>query len=461
MPDSNTQSAFRTATGAGRVVVSGVGCVSSYAASAADLVNNIEAGAVVEYRPAIRDERILGATGLSFNPLHAGLPDAVVAEAGASVVRRTGSARKFRDPRTALLADISLATIEDAGLSREDMRREDFGVFWGSPGNQPNIEDYLAYAHANDGLDLWFSPSIRSLHCGSFRQDVLTAEYADFFELAAPICTLFSACSSSLSALLLATRKISQAKLKRALVLCFQEVTLFDILFLAGLNILSRNVGLPFCKSTDGISLGYGVGGILIEREDACADRSRDPYFAVRHITGGRGFSGSVNSPGMSVPFRSISQSIEAVLGESGLVASDIDCIFPHGNGIRANDQAEEMAMEKLFAADEREAGGGQGCPPIANYTYQTGYLLSASGVFDLIMAADVYRRDRILPFVSAEPIEAGEGLRFLQRPPAAGEARDATPGADAKPLATEVRHLLKTCIGIDGSIVNCVLERA
>lgn len=443
-PESVTENSHVN-DGANRIVVSGIGCTSSFAGSAQELVRNIAAGEVVEYRPAIQDERILAATGLTFNPLHAGMPDSVVADAARTVTRRTGSKRKFADPRTGLLAEVTLAAIEDAGLTVEDMRRPDFGVFWGSPGNQPAIEDYLTYAHANDGLDLWFSPSIRNLHCQSFRQDTLTAEYSDFFELASPICTLFSACSSSLSALLLAVRKISQGKLDRALVLCFQEVTLFDILFLAGLNILSREVGLPFCKSTDGISLGYGVGGIIVESEAACRRRKTDPYFAVRHITGGRGFSGSVTSPGMSVPFRSISQSIEAVLEESGLTVADIDCIFPHGNGIRANDQAEEMAMDKLF---------GEHKPPISNYTYQTGYLLSASGVFDLIMAADVYRQNRILSFVSPESIEANDRLRFLQRAPVAANS-------EASATALDVNHLLKTCIGIDGSVVNCVLERA
>ncbi len=426
-----------------RVVVSGVACTSSFASSAPELVRKISAGHVVEYRPAIRDERILSATGLSFNPLHAGLPDTVVQEAAETLAHRgNGRARKFSDPRTALLADVSLSVLEDAGLSHADASQSDFGVFWGSPGNQPAIEDYLAYAHANDGLDLWFSPSIRSLKCESFRQDTLSAEYAEYLQLADPVCTLFSACSSSLSALLLATRKISQGKLKRALVLCFQEVTLFDILFLAGLNILSRDVGLPFCKSTDGISLGYGIGGLLIEREDDAGDRDAEPYFAVRHITGGRGFSGSVNSPGMSVPFRAISQSMEAVLSECGLSAPDIDCIFPHGNGIRANDQAEEMAMDKLF---------GDSAPPISNYTYQTGYLLSASGVFDLIMATDLYRNKRLWPFVTREEIDANERLQFLQRAPAA---------SPEQPRTLEVDHMLKTCIGIDGSIVNCVLER-
>ena len=446
-----------------RVVVSGVACTSSFASSAPELIRKISAGEVVDYRPAIRDERILSATGLSFNPLHAGLPDAVMQEAAETLAHRSnGRSRKFSDPRTALLADVSLGVLEGRRTFVRGRLEVGFLECSGAP---PEISrPSKTISPTPTRTTAWisgFSPSIRSLKCESFRQDTLSAEYAEYFQLADPVCTLFSACSSSLSALLLATRKISQGKLKRALVLCFQEVTLFDILFLAGLNILSRDVGLPFCKNTDSISLGYGIGGLLIEREDGAGDRGASPYFAVRHITGGRGFSGSVNSPGMSVPFRAISQSMEAVLSESGLVAADIDCIFPHGNGIRANDQAEEMAMDKLF---------GDSAPPISNYTYQTGYLLSASGVFDLIMATDLYRNNRLWPFVTREEIDANERLRFLQRAPAAKLAQaavagDATPGAAidgaAEPLAIEAEHMLKTCIGIDGSIVNCVLERA
>ena len=432
---------MRSETRPPEIIVSGTGCTSQYARSSTELVENIAAGRVVQYRPAIQDDRVLAATGLKFNPLHAGLPKQTIADAPGEVARRTKTKRKFADPRTALRAQVTLDVLADAGLTREDLSRPDFGVFWGTPGNQPAIQDYLAYAHANDGLDLWFTPSIRNLHCRSFRQDTLTADYADFFNLAAPVCTLFSACSSSLSSLLLAVRKISQGKIERALVLCFQEVTLFDILFLAGLNILSRKVGLPFCSSTDGISLGFGIGGVLVESATACERRSGRPLFRVRHITGSRGFSGSVTSPGMSVPFRAISQGIEAVLEESELTGADIDCIFPHGNGIRANDQAEAMALHKLFAEKS---------PPIANYTYQTGYLLSASGVFDLILAADVFQKNRVLPFYSPEPIEGDGKLKFLRH---AGASP--VPAFDAS-----IQRLLKTCIGIDGSIVNCVLER-
>jgi 3-oxoacyl-(acyl-carrier-protein) synthase len=226
---------------------------------------------------------------------------------------------------------------------------------------------------------------------------------------------------------------LQSGKIDRALVLSWQEVSKFDILFMSGLNIIAKQASLPFSKDSDGLMPAYGIAGILLERCDNL-DQSQTAHFAIKAMSSRRALSGSAHSASMDVSFRSISQAMHNVLDKAGVTAADVDLIYPHGNGITASDQSEASALSQLFSSHKAK---------IVSYTEQTGYMLSASGGFDLILAKDAFQNNRIIPIRSRGDLDLTQGLNFV-----------------LKECEADINYILKTSIGIDGSIVCCLLER-
>lgn len=411
------------------VAVTGLGCVSDFAWSTTEFVDNIEKKKVVDFTPVFSDQALQGFFGFSFDPDYA--PLTAAQNNFAKAYKKYG----IKDPRVAAMANVTEQCLEDAGLNSRILADDNCRVFWGAPGNQPDLKHFFAHLHASEKLDVLLKPKIKTLQAKNFRNDSLTQEYETAFDLSHPVNTVFSACSSSLSAMMAAKAMLQQGEIERALVVSWQEVSTFDILFMSGINILAKQNFLPFCQESDGIKPSFGISAVLLETQDSAEKRAKKPHFLLGEMHAARAFSGSQNSPSMSVPFRSIVKNMNGLLEKVEYSAEDIDLVYPHGNGLKASDQAEAMAIEKIFSECNTY---------VANYTGQTGYLLASSGAFDFIMASDAFNQKRILPFYSSKKLEFSDRINFV------------TDNA----IKSQTKTILKNSIGIDGSIVSCLLER-
>ncbi|MBL4674380.1 MAG: hypothetical protein JKX81_19115 [Arenicella sp.] len=408
-----------------RVVVTGVGCFSDYAQTSSDLVAKLAQGEFVQLQSVFENQMLKSMFGFEHDVKYAPLEKA-----------RKDLLKQYEDisnVKVAALVNVTGQVLADAKLNIDVLAQKNTRVFWGSSGNQPDLISFIRELHGNQSLDLLFNKKISDLHADSFRNDTLTQLYAEYFRLQHPILTVSSACSSALNAMIPAIAMLQSGQIDRALVLSWQEVSKFDILFMSGLNIIARQGSLPFSKNSDGLMPAYGVAGILLERS-ANIREEQTPYFAVRAMSSRRALSGSAHSASMDVSFRSVSQTMQHTLDKAGIAAADVDLIYPHGNGITASDQSEISALSQLFSSHKAK---------IVSYTEQTGYMLSASGGFDLILAKDAFENNRIIPIQSKGDLELTQGLNFV-----------------TKECQADIRYILKTSIGIDGSIVSCLLER-
>lgn len=411
------------------IVVSGVGCMSDYAEDSTAFFDCLKQKKSVQFESVFSDSTIQEVFGFRFNPKYA--PMKSLQKQYGKRYRRFG----VEDPRTALMVKTTNAILKDAGLTRADLADERTQVIWGAPGNQPDLKSFLVQMHGNDKLDLMLNPKMKELHANSFRNDSLTTEYADYYDLKRPVDTLFSACSSSLSTLIPAMAQLNAGQVDRVLLLSWQEVSTFDILFMSGLNILAKEQSLPFSKQTEGLIPAFGIGGVLLERQSTCDARDGSPYFSIKSTVARRAFSGSANSPSMGAPSRLIAQTFDQLMEQAGVAANEIDAVFPHGNGIRSSDQAEATAIAQVFSEYQ---------PAVANYTHQYGYMLASSGAFDLVTAAHSFNEQTIMPFVTPVDLDDAEGINFITE----------------KPKSLDLQFLLKNSIGIDGSLVSVLLER-
>lgn len=409
-----------------KVVVTGTGCLSDFAQSSQELVEKLAQGDFVQLQSVFENRMLKSIFGVEHDVKYAPLENA----------RRDLSEEyaNITNEKVAALINVTKQVLAEAKLDADVLADKNTRVIWGSSGNHPDLISFIRELHSNESTDLFFNKKLADLHADSFRNDTLTQEYSKYFQLQKPILTVSSACSSALNAMIPAIAMLQSGEVDRALVLSWQEVSKFDILFMSGLNIIAKQRSLPFSKNSDGLTPAYGVAGILLERAESISV-DQTPHFTVKAMSSRRALSGSAHSTSMSVSFRSITQTMQNVLDKAGISADDVDLVYPHGNGITASDQAETSALAQLFSPHKAK---------IVSYTEQTGYLLSASGGFDLIMAKDAFLNSRIIPIRSKGDLGLTQDMNFVM-----------------KECQTEITYLLKNSIGIDGSIVSCLLEKA
>jgi 3-oxoacyl-(acyl-carrier-protein) synthase len=408
-----------------KVVITGTGCLSDFAQTSPELVENLVQGKFVELQSVFESKMLKSMFGFEHDVKYAPLEYA-----------RKQLFKQYKNidnEKVSALVNVTEQVLEDAKLDISVLSKKSTRVFWGSSGNHPDLISFVRELHGNQAIDLLLNKKLTDLHANSFRNDTLTKPYAEYFQLLNPILTVSSACSSALNAMIPAIAMLQSGEIDRALVLSWQEVSKFDILFMSGLNILARTTSLPFSKNSDGLMPAYGIAGVLLERSDNL-NEEQTPYFSIKAMSSKRALSGSAHSASMDVSFRAISQSMQEVLDKADVCAEDIDLIYPHGNGITASDQSEVSALSQLFSNYKAK---------IVSYTEQTGYLLSASGGFDLILAKDAFENNRVIPMRSKGELDLTDGLNFVFY--------------ESK---VKIKYLLKNSIGIDGSIVSCLLER-
>ncbi len=408
-----------------KVVVTGTGCLSDYARSSSELVNKLALGEYVRLQSVFENKLLKSMFGVEQDVKYAPL----------EVPRKECLKRypQLENEKVAALIDVTEQVLADAELDIKVLADERCRVIWGSSGNHPDLLSFIRELHSNDSADIRFNKKLTDLHADSFRNDTLTQPYADYFRLSKPVLTVSSACSSALNAMIPAIAALRNGEIDRALVLSWQEVSKFDILFMSGLNIIAKKASLPFSKISDGLTPAYGIAGLLLELADQSPPK-KAPYFEIKAMSSRRALSGSAHSTSFNVSFRSLTQTMQNVLDKAEISAQDVDLIYPHGNGIAASDQSEVSALSQLFASHKAK---------IASYTEQTGYLLSASGGFDLILAKDAFEKNRVIPMHSKGSLDLTDGLNFVH-----------------EEEKTKIKYLLKNSIGIDGSIVSCLLKR-
>ncbi|MDH1053837.1 beta-ketoacyl synthase N-terminal-like domain-containing protein [Aquipseudomonas alcaligenes] len=412
---------------AGRAVISGLGVFNALGQNAASLC-----AALAEQRLGPRtgffaSERAAQGNGLLFNPQQVAMP--------ALPATRRNPAGCDAETACALIEKVLDEALAQAGLSRAELAGSRVQCYIGGQGVQPDIMKFTAYLQRNDAEDLLFNPGIRQMHSDSYAEERLGRLLMRRIGLALPPLALSTASCSSLSALFLARQAIESGAADLVLVASWQQVSQYNLMFMGGVNALAREVAQPFSAATEGVLLGGGAALAILESEAHLQARGgrgqlRIDGFAVCQ-GGGSGRGGQSFAP----DFRTLARTVEASLEQAAATPADIGCLFMHGNGIRGSDQAELMAVRKLW---------GDHAVPAVSYKAQLGYQVAASGLTDLAIAADALRERRLLAFKALAPLDAA-GVHLH---------------ADAAPLALHSDKLVKLGLGIEGSMAACTLTR-
>jgi microcystin synthetase protein McyG len=290
------------------------------------------------------------------------------------------------DPQQRMLLEVTWHALEDAGLTRDQLRSDRVGVFVGICSNEYG---QLIVHGPSEAID----PYVGTGNASS----VAAGRLAYFLDLDGPCLALDTACSSSLVTVHLAAKSLRTHECRIALaggvnLLLAPKFTL---------NFARAGMLAPDgrCKTFDDAADGYvraeGCGMLVLKRlSDALADGDR-----IHAVVLGSAINADGRSGGLTVPNGAAQQDVmRRALAEAGLEAHQVQYVEAHGTGTPLGDPIELAALQAVYGQAPKRRR------PLAVGSVKTniGHLEGAAGVagtIKVILAMRARRLPRTLHF--------------------------------------------------------------
>ena len=285
------------------------------------------------------------------------------------------------DPQQRLLLEVAWETIEDAGITREQLAGSKTGVFVGIATNDYS-RIHAGYSHHPQGYDL-------TGNC----TNIAAGRLSYLFNLKGPSLAVDTACSSSLVAVHLACQSLWNDESSMAIA--------------AGVNLILSPIGHIAlsklkalspdgrCKTFDESANGYvrseGVGCIILKPlAQAIADK--DSIYALIR---GTAINHDGRSKGLTVPYGPAQESlIRSALKNAEIEPKELNYVELHGTGTSLGDPIEAMALGAVL-----EEGRDKDNPClVGSVKSNIGHLEAAAGIASVIKMALSLKNKQIPP---------------------------------------------------------------
>ena len=287
------------------------------------------------------------------------------------------------DPQQRLFLEVAIEALDDAGLTREQLRGSRTGVFIASYHN-----DYAQLEYSDvDAIDP--RTLTGTLH------SVLANRLSFFLDLRGPSISIDTACSSSLVATHLACQSLRYGESDVAIAGGVSLIIAPELLVsMSKVGFMSPD---GRCKTFDeranGFGRGEGCGIVVLKRlADAVADGDR-----VLAVVRGTAVNQDGHSALLAAPSGPAQQAlIEEALANAQLEPGRIGLMEAHGTGTALGDPIE---VEAIAATIGRPADGAGTCL-LGSVKANVGHLEAAAGVTGLIKAVLALRHEAVPPQV-------------------------------------------------------------
>ncbi|AJP04992.1 hypothetical protein TU94_29680 [Streptomyces cyaneogriseus subsp. noncyanogenus] len=357
------------------------------------------------------------------------------------------------DPQERLFLEHAWTAMEDAGYTRERLRRTDgeagpgavgvyAGVMWGQ---------YQLLFPGGDEHTVAGNPHALGSSYASIANRV-----SFVLNLHGPSMTVDTMCSSSLTAVELACRDLSRGRIGLAFA-GGVNVTVHPNKYLAlsaGQFISGKGHCESFGIGGDGYIPGEGVGVALLKplRD---AERDGDHIYGVIK---GSALSHGGRTNGYTVPNpRAQRAAITSALRESGVDPRTIGYVEAHGTGTRLGDPIEITGLSEAFQAAAAAGGADDGDRPscrLGSVKSNIGHCESAAGIAGLTKVLLQMKHGRIAPSLhsatlnpnidfAATPFVVNQELRDWERPVVDGRTHPRVAGVSSFGAGGSNAHLV------------------
>ena len=275
------------------------------------------------------------------------------------------------DPQQRLLLEVCWETLENAGLSADELSGSQSGIFLGVSNG-----DYSRVQGTQLNTDVYY---------GTGNAFSITANRLSYlFDWHGPSFAVDTACSSSLVAVHQACQSLRTGE-------C-------DLALAGGVNlILNPQLTVTFsqaqmmaadgrCKTFDASADGYvrseGCGVVALKRLTD-AQRDGDPILGVIQ---GSAINQDGQSNGLTAPNSLAQQSvIRQALANAGISAEQVDYIEAHGTGTSLGDPIEVNALKEVFSQRDQDSSSSEDTCLLGSVKTNIGHLEAAAGMAGLI----------------------------------------------------------------------------
>jgi 3-oxoacyl-[acyl-carrier-protein] synthase II len=422
-----------------RVVVTGLGCITSLGGDAEQL-----------WRRLLRGESGIGPTTL-FDTTN--FPIRIAAEVRDWTIADAGEdpQRWRHHPRQTLFAvGAAKQAFADAGLEGTAWDPTRLGVYLGSGDVHQDFGQFvriLDRSMRGDKVDLaeFARASLEILDPAAEmeREPHMAASHlASLFDAQGPNVSSFTACAASSQAVGESAEIIRRGDAD--IMIAGGTHSLIHPFGLTGLSLLTAlsqhndeptKASRPFDRDRDGFVLGEGAGILILERLDHALARGAQIYGEIN------GYGASADAfriTDIHPDGRGATSCMQRALDDAQLNPEEIDYINAHGTSTPVNDKVETLAIKRVFGPEAYRT-------PVSSTKSMTGHLLAAAGVTELIVCLMALRDGALPPTINYETPDRDCDLDYVPN-----EARDA-----------RCRHILTNSFGFGGQNVSLVVSRA
>lgn len=340
-----------------RVVITGIGCVSSFGVGAAALWSGLVAG-----RSAITMTRVvLGELEANFPA--APVPGFVPAD------HFDVDSIALRDSFAQFAIVAAREAVHDAGLAAPEDEPGDTGVILGNGGGGERTREATA---------------LRLIREKKLRLNPMTVPKTNLqapvgfisqeFGATGPSFVISTGCAAATHAIAQAFLVVRHGLARRVITGgCEASVILSTLQAFDATRTLSHTTCRPFSRERDGMVIGEGAGVVVLEELQSARQRGAKVYAELAGVGMSADAFSSVH-PREAGP----AQAMRIALRDAAADPSEVDYINAHGTGTLVNDRVETSAIRSVF-------GSHAGALTVSSTKSLHGHALGGAGGIELV----------------------------------------------------------------------------
>ena len=357
-----------------RVVVTGVGVVSSIGIGADEFWKNLIAG-----KSGISEVTTFDTADY---PIHMG------GEVKNFEADRFIPKNRLNEMARASRFAVSAAkmAMDDAGVAPENLRSKITGAVIGTTmADIQSLEQIDKYWTKSGEADVW------PINILKYPSNSLADHIGYFFGLNGPNYTIPTACASGNYSIGCAFDLIRSG---RADAMIAGGADPFSRITFTGFNRLyamAPDKCRPFDKNRKGMMVGEGSGVLLIEPLESAAARGADIYAEIL------GYGLSCDAHHMTAPkIDGIIKVMERAVSNSGINKEDVGYISAHGTGTPANDKTECAAIKKVFGEKYKNIS-------VSSIKSMLGHTMGAASAIEAVTCCLAIKEQKVPPTINYE----------------------------------------------------------
>lgn len=321
----------------------------------------------------------------------------------------------------------------EARLEAAELASEETALFCASAGSPRMMRHHLNQVHDSHG------ERIAPMGIVSSIAGTLNFNLAAHYKIRGAVAGFSSACASTAQAIGYACDEIRLGRHRRVIVVGGEELTFESIYSFHGMRALSQNpdparASRPFDRARDGFVGTGGAVALVLETARTARERGAPIYAEVA----GWGQSADGHDVAGSDPSgRGLATAMRRALAAAGVAPKEVDYVNAHATSTPAGDQSEARALHSVFTAVGAR-------PAVSSAKALTGHGLSLAGAMETAFCALCLAEGFVLGAANLdEPDEVCDGLNFPRTS-----------------VANAPRVVLKNSSAFGGSNVCLVLRR-